>query len=300
MRKSQVSKLAELPPSFSIEKYARTKDFSLAEWLVHIEMRVLCGYIISLRRKYSKPDFDPENFTLTIIDNPLYSTHSLEEPSRCSKKHVHHISVNDMTVHDYFFGGEEYQPEGFAKYISAFKQANEKPYIFDKELLDVPLWRAYENLGMNDLSDVFVRIDLHATEEKILGEFRQWLRNIRHEKGIQAPSRRIGDSDVSDWLSYGLLPYLDLTNWAEANDKVITQQVIGVALFPDEYEVNLAERIRKVVAPMARAVANESFTDAFRAQLLSEAAEQKTDQIIPGKFDCTIATDEGLSIRIPG
>ncbi len=287
MRKSQVSKRIELPPGFAIEKYAKTKDFSLAEWLAHIEMRALCAHIISLKREYPQISFDPPKFTLAIIDNPLYSTHRLEDPSQCSKKNAYSLSVRDMKVFDYFFGGEEYQPEGFGKYIAAFKKFHEEPYFFDEELLEVPLWRAYDDLAISDECEVFVKIDLHATEEKIVSEFRQWLKNIRSERGIQAPSKRIGDSDVTDWLNYGLLPYLDLTNWAAANDKAITQQVMGVALFPDEYDVNLAERIRKVVTPMARAVANESFTDALRAQLHADAAEQETGQVIPEKYAST-------------
>ena len=72
-----------------------------------------------------------------------------------------------------------------------------------------------------------------------------------------------------------ILPYLDLTLWAQAHGVEITQHAIGSALFPDEYDVNLAERIRKVTKPRALKVSTESYVRALLSLAAASLAEPK-------------------------
>ena len=198
-----------------------------------------------------------------------------------------------MTVSDHFYGGSEHLPEGLQPYYEQFKQSLESQDRAGEQLRYTPLWKAYEKIGIDDSGEVFVGVDLHAPEEKIVSDFRHWLTDIRIQKGVKAPSKRLTASDFRNWSDYGLLPYLDLSNWASARDIQITQQVIGAAIFPGEYDLSLSERIRKVVAPMARGVTHEAFTDALRAQALAELAEQNSTKAIPDKWDNVVITDGG-------
>jgi hypothetical protein len=79
--------------------------------------------------------------------------------------------------------------------------------------------------------------------------------------------------------------------WAYVNDIEISQNCLGLALFPDEFEVGLSERIRKVVGPMARKVCRENFADMLREQALE--AEPEPSESIPGKWRCVFLTEEG-------
>ncbi len=64
---------------------------------------------------------------------------------------------------------------------------------------------------------------------------------------------------------------MDLSFWADINGYRLTNQVLGIALFPDEYNVGLADRIRKVVAPLALAASSPAYVEALQSQALEEA-----------------------------
>ena len=74
-----------------------------------------------------------------------------------------------------------------------------------------------------------------------------------------------------------LLGYLDLTHWANVNDFEISQNCLGLALFPSEFEVALNDRVRKVIVPLAKRVTQDSFLTTLRAQALRSAPGEKRD-----------------------
>ena len=297
MRKSQIARSSDLPATFSLAKYAPVKDFGIADWVVNLEMRVLNAFILSRKRSYPDADFAPLDFTEAIFSNPIWPSEKFKDKPGLTK-HIDVRSVADMTVSDYFFGGSEFHPQGFKPYFEAFTRSLNSTHERDG-ILDTPLWKAYEDSCIDDDRNVFVEIDLHASEEKIVSDFREWLTSIRAQRQIKVPSKSLSENDFRSWHAYRLLPYLDLSNWAAARGVQITQQVIGAALFPDEYDISLAERIRKVVAPLAREVAHESFCNALRSQALAELAEQNSTKVIPGKWDNIIVTDKGWMPIMP-
>jgi hypothetical protein len=138
------------------------------------------------------------------------------------------------------------------------------------EDLDVPAWKMMADIGYPSDGEVSITVDLYASEEKLLEDFRSWLRKTRKNLGVPNLQSRFSSADFERWCQYQILAYLDLTFWAEVHGKRLTHQMLGVSLFPNEYNVSLAERIRKVVAPMAQAASSTPYLEALLSQALAD------------------------------
>lgn len=114
----------------------------------------------------------------------------------------------------------------------------------------------------------FVRVDLHAPDEMIKAEFDAWLslQRQRQASSGEITPRMVSEADFADWCKYRVLPYIDLAFAMEYEGFRLTQERIGDLLFPDEPEVSIAERIRKVTRPKALAVLSDSFINGLARQ----------------------------------
>jgi hypothetical protein len=82
---------------------------------------------------------------------------------------------------------------------------------------------------------------------------------------------------MQQWAKMRVLAYIDLTLWLMASEKQATQGVVGRTLFPDEFEIGLAERVRKVVSDYARTLMTPNVVRAMQSQFLkAEREKQKT------------------------
>jgi hypothetical protein len=95
----------------------------------------------------------------------------------------------------------------------------------------------------------YLRINLNASDEQLIENFSHWLALMR---AGDTGSVRIKKKDFDDWIIAKALPYFDLLNIAKLDGVRITNHLIGDLLFPDEFEVDLSERIRKVTKPKTK------------------------------------------------
>jgi hypothetical protein len=113
-------------------------------------------------------------------------------------------------------------------------------------------------------------INLMASEDQIRDDFNHWLINYRkhleisgRKKPLTKKDIKIGNlnqkekpftqKDFDSWVEYKVIPYLDLTLLAEYEGKKITQDKMSKLLYPNEYDVDLIDRLNKVT----RVKANE-------------------------------------------
>ncbi|HEY5138108.1 MAG TPA: DUF6387 family protein, partial [Methylococcales bacterium] len=98
-------------------------------------------------------------------------------------------------------------------------------------------------------------IDIGASDEQLMNDFSQWLKNHRTITKHKVREKRFTSKDFEKWRNNKVLPYLDLTLIANAEDKQLTQNTVGRLLFPNEYNVDLTERIRRsIVDPKIRTI----------------------------------------------
>jgi len=75
-----------------------------------------------------------------------------------------------------------------------------------------------------------VMVDIAATDEQIMADFRHWLTHFRKAIGIQAPAQNITEKDFRVWIEARVLPYIDLHLWSLVHRRQITQNVMGQAV----------------------------------------------------------------------
>ncbi len=56
---------------------------------------------------------------------------------------------------------------------------------------------------------------------------------------------------MNKWIKYRVLAYLDLKLISDFEGRSITQNKLGRMIYPDEFDIDLTERIRRSVIPCA-------------------------------------------------
>lgn len=288
MKRRQIKNRDDLPSEFDVGKYAPTKDFGIVEWTVNLEWRCLTIFM----ERFNEPEEQSARVEY-VLKNPTSTTDYFEHAPGL-KKYVESRSVLDFEAQDFYWHGVECATDSrYNEYMSGFSEFIEDTSPYDEKegrypdvikRMEAPHYELMEQSGIQFDGNVLAKVDLHTSDEKLVADFVEWLKTTRERTGINVPKKKFTKDDFRTWSRSAILPYLDLTSWARANRVEITQQLLGTALFPDEYSVNLAERIRKVTAPMARSLAREVVTDALRGQALEEIAERKTEKMLPDKF----------------
>ena len=139
-------------------------------------------------------------------------------------------------------------------------------------IVDTPINLLGKDRGMDNLGfDSFVTVDLTASDEQIMSDFKHWLTEYRKSTGYKSSKKDFTDNDLLYWVKYRVLPYIDLTLIAEFEGKKITQEKVARLIFPDEYDVDIIDRLRKVTIPKAEYLLNDlegiSTIDIIQAQI---------------------------------
>jgi hypothetical protein len=115
-------------------------------------------------------------------------------------------------------------------------------------------------------------VDLAAPDDLILKSFANWLKVARGSIGIKRAQLVVDSAELERWNTYRVLAYIDLQLYALLARREITAAVAGAVLFPLE-EVDSAERIRKVVKPLADKIMTGLFIEALGRQAQLSRAE---------------------------
>lgn len=136
---------------------------------------------------------------------------------------------------------------------------------------EVEIYKKYDRalLSLDDPYQAFISIDLSASNEQILDSFSHWL-NDQRKSEPKIRSHRITQKDLDDWRTAKIIPYFDLINLAKIDGIRISNHKIGDLLFPDEVDVDVAERVRKVTQPKADKVFHHDTVGIMAAQVLYE------------------------------
>lgn len=72
--------------------------------------------------------------------------------------------------------------------------------------------------------------------------------------------------ELADWHNWAILPYFDLVAISKIEGTRMPLHVIAGCLFPDETNVDVVERVRKVTKRKANAIFRWEVTEALRLQ----------------------------------
>jgi len=281
MKKRLINKLSDLPEEFSLKNYEATKYFGIADWLVNLEFRALRmdspGNSVADK---ASSEYILKNALLPFNVCEAFLTLAITKDIGPSQ--VRGQSVKDALGAYYFFN----EDDRLKKYTDAFlltvTKDDESALSSAYSLLnETPMWKAMHEAGVNIDGEVDLTVNLQASEEQLVSEFRSWIKKTKQELGIDVPKNKISDQDIENLDAFKVLPYLDLVYWAKTENCEISNQTIGLALFPEEYEITLSERVRKVVAPLARKVISFDYCACLRSQYMALPPESEQRKIVP-------------------
>ena len=265
---------------FDIGKYDALKEMKLDWWSGGLMLRAILRSMAKQQSRHTEIDGKMLNM---VITNPV--------PTDITPKYRGAIlskgfsSVYDRTSYDVFSDRYALDNENLADIREAgerfYEQMEiEKKFLSRPKILDESFDDALTNRGFTDQNRVRqVNVDIAATDEQLILDFKEWLSKKREVTCIRPPSKNLSEKDMNEWIKHRVLALIDIDIFCLYTNTTISNAVVGALLFPEEFDVDLSERIRKVVRPLARTLTAHGFIGALDNQLA--VAERKRKKTIP-------------------
>ncbi|MDP1665511.1 MAG: DUF6387 family protein [Methylobacter sp.] len=269
---------------FNLKNYEALKTMSVADWVWQIEIRHY-SYLAAHHNPVHLRD-DEENKRLLLMATELKAGITIPDNQEYPYDRHHHRA-------DSVIKGQPF----YTTSINSLASADLWRLTKNKDLL--PVWDAcqyahdtvYEHDTNSDcLKTAFTPIDFHikknqhpyiyplahlvadlsATDEQIKNDFAKWLTHYRQEIGYQSPKKLFTQKDFDHWVKHGVIPYLDLFIISKIEDKKITQNKMAQLIFPNDFEIEIAGRLRQVTKPTATWLIENEIHNALSTQLTYE------------------------------
>ncbi|MBN3239607.1 DUF6387 family protein [Pectobacterium carotovorum] len=256
---------------FSIDKYDKaSRELTYGQWI----------YLLWSRREFW--DFSPD--TPPVWNKKFGSIQqNIWEQKKCDYwKFIEQITNGDainlskLKLNDsgYCDDTDDYFP-GISKINASYLQFLAGNNLIDGMSTDEYLDKIHNNdtkyintqnrhvidieiIDENKQSDLYVEIDLDARDDVIFDGLKKLLSIERHKRGI-TPVRYLTESDMKKFSNLRLLHYLDVMIFCKAKSLDVNNVILSKILYPDEYEANPVERVRKTMPELAKTVTSEKF-----------------------------------------
>jgi len=137
-------------------------------------------------------------------------------------------------------------------------------------LITTPYDLLSKERGIDGVGLTNVYVDLTASDAQIMSDFRHWLTEYRKFAGYESNKKNFTDKNLSEWVQWRLLPYIDLTLVAAIEEKEITQATAAWLIFGnDANKVDIVDRLRRTTKPKAEWLFRDKTEAAIEFQLLA-------------------------------
>ena len=247
---------------FNVEKYSIAKNWSLSDWGQNLLSRAQ----LRQRINYGATEYDElvvpsivhlmlDPCPMRIENSSLSLMHDYDQPARIREK-----ALFDMWTDIEVFNNPKM--DDVRSNIEKLQMNMEDPTV-DHDFLWLCLDDVSKERGMPDLPEKMLLIDLNATDAVLIFEFKRWLKNKRAKLGSNLPKTGF---NTAEWDRYNVLGFIDIDIFARATGSTISNSTLGDLLFPDEIDVDLSERVRKVVRPMAEKIVDFDYITSLNYQ----------------------------------
>ncbi len=280
-------KLEKEPEWFNLENYSGANSLTLREWFENlISRKFLLNYYTSMRSENlsEEPYFrhivgqSSEKLINKILNDPiirgqntkLFFDHKLVSPLSISQLVRKYNSIKNKSNNN-----NKNELQSISYYLSS-NSSEEASSVFEMIYSGTEAGKFLSEPCQDKISDcAYVSINLRATDEHILSGFKNWLAEIRVETGDEAVKNVLkkvfSQKDFNEWTKRQILPYLDLKLWEAYSGCHISNAVIGVAIFPEDYgEILIEDRIRKVTEKKVKQLINAKTLNAMYVQIRKE------------------------------
>ena len=266
---------------FDLNNYDALKTMSISEWAWQLQERENFIQIENFTRIYhGEPDKDflpilkagviPETLGNLFMTSGIKSE-ILKNEAKIDGRSFSTASVNSLETYSLW---QTMENNHLNHIWEACRHVDE--FILNKEELKNELSEvafAPFDFHVNRFWDTdadhsaHVVINPYASDEQIKDDLTKWLAHYRKLIDIKIEKKLFSQSDFDSWVKYGVIPYIDVMLIAKTEDKKITQNKLARMIFPDEYNVDIVERLRKVTKPIAEWLIKSKIHNALKAQL---------------------------------
>lgn len=252
---------------FDLKKYDKLSELDLIGWYTQLDFRKVMLYC-GLTKEQSEP------FILRIKENPIIANYD-------NSSTVNYNNLLGFEESDYLYPFSSFSVKNATTLYITPECANivSRPLFSQQELTNPPQNFIFSfldtRLNNTNKSLANVTIDLQATNEQIISDFKHWLTEYRkvadypaiQKKDSSTPLKAFTEKERAEWVKHRILPYIDLRLIAEFEGKKIKKDTLAELIFPDEYFSNPDEKIKKTIKPIADWLLSEATRKAIEAQL---------------------------------
>lgn len=241
-----MSKPDYCPDGFDAKKYDVCKRFDREAWSRALMLR----HFRVIPVEYEGEPTDTAIWRRQASDERLVS-----RPRVRSYERLCYVKSADFMDLMYAIGGYE---EDSSEMMAVMSLASK--FIHESNDIGCVVDMLYEQYSESELekeiqhehSGKLITVNLSMTDDVILASFKDWLSEQRRIRGDnpKVTSKLIDDGTLKRWADFRLLAYIDLLDWCEITETRLTQYQIGQLLYPEEYDVDISERVRKVLPKM--------------------------------------------------
>jgi len=287
----RIQRATDLPKWFELERYAGATSLDTVGWYEQLSVRRdLLGMIASPRRdhcqteEYGKADNSTTRVLALMREMPIVdiagnellreyfyggAMHELKARDPRYTLGVHLATVRELHLAESNIenGKRDYARNFFAQ----FDRDNDdwKPLTYKcTDWIDEPV-DAISTSGFS----VNVQVNMSVSDKVLIEQFKQLLRSLRAPaEGAVYGVQNWRKPKFSDWIGFGVLPYLDLRIWEREAGTQIPNRVMADAIFPPGQGGE--EVVRKTTSKLADELLNRRNLETLAALAAGEIAEQ--------------------------
>lgn len=274
----------KIPKEFQVSNYSACASWGLQQWADAL----LCRRQLRTHWKLACQK-GSDNAPAHLIQNVLDATQKMLSLPLTTESslplYIPNISpIKDQSAYNFFCDAEIINEREYLSWDARFKYALYYHFAEDEDgnevikgefeesiardiqrILETPAWRMHREVSQYP-RDFMILVNLGASDELLIKEFKDWIKKTRKEADIPQIRRSYFANDFQDWHLQRLLPYLDLMFWAETHKKSFIQAQIGLTLFPNDYDGNPGEKVRKTIIPNAEKLISDEVVLALTRQ----------------------------------
>jgi hypothetical protein len=280
----KVRRATDLPRWFDLKNYSQAAPLDAEGWYEQLMVRKWLFKMMDWRDEDEKPLNDRELEMLSFIRaTPIVdvtATLTMKVSFYDGVMHelrtenpIYSLGVRLSTVRDFYSFEQRIEPEKREYAHSFFSQWEDRDWLNGSGEVKFPCtdWidGPIDDISNASASAMNMRVDLGLPDKVLIEQFKTLLQSLRKplaEGGCDfAPTRRL---NFADWVTFGVLPFIDLKIWERETGSKIPNRVMADAIFP------AGEGGEEVVRKTTSKIAKELLADES-LKLLAAAAGQK-------------------------
>jgi len=249
-----------IPEWFDLENYCEINNFSIMDWYLQIARRM---EILKLNTDIEISDED-RSFLLNdrehVRSYGLFAERDVTA-NRDRNTETHASAVRPTTCFDimlkYHMLPDELQSKLSTEFVESIDQHKDTDKPFDVYIKE-------NDWGMEQLGKS-LQVNLNATDEVLIQDFKNWLSLVRTAFEIKN-DKFVTYADIKSWQDNQVLPYLDLLDWMNETGTKISKQKIAKLLFPNT-QTNEYEKLRNGTERIIKKFKSDNFLESFWLQV---------------------------------